>query len=166
MNSLHEKTSVSEIKAINIAGIFLIGIITILTVEGFLRSYSSLTLQEKNFQKINWMNLINIHVSQSFSEYNIKLQNDNGLFKQTGVVLNQNFTHLINSLLLSRLTLSYELLNSVSNSTDNADIQVFNIIENTSITETLYSSYKSFTDSPSIISSMDLTVSMLYSLQQ
>jgi len=112
------------------------------------------------------MYLINIHVSQAFSEYNIKLQNDNGLFKQTGVVLNQNFTNLINSLLLSRVTLSYELLNSVSNSTDNNDIQVFNIIENSSINEILYSSYESFTASPSIISSMDLTVSMLYSLQQ
>lgn len=70
-------------------------IILSLTLSGYYVFATSLVSIQENFKYINWMYLMNIHISYAYSESNVKFLLDNGLYKISDPAVVKDFGRIV-----------------------------------------------------------------------
>ncbi|KAL4475801.1 hypothetical protein ABPG72_011362 [Tetrahymena utriculariae] len=133
---IHAKKQMSYLKIINSIGTISVLVTLSLTFSGFFTFLTSLISQRENFKYINWIYLINIHMSYSLSEHYIYELNQQGLLK-TPASSNQAFNQLLQIQYQSRINFTKDFIKVLYNTT-NPDIQVFKIIQSKQISQNIY----------------------------
>ncbi|KAL4483239.1 hypothetical protein ABPG74_019265 [Tetrahymena malaccensis] len=136
--TIHQRKQMQYLKFINILGIASILLMLSLTLMGFLTFYNNLISQRENFKYINWIYMINVQISYSFSERNILLLNKYN-FLSAPASQYQPLMDIFYEQNTSRIKLSKDYMKQLYLNS-NSHIEVFNIIQNEQIEQSIFQS--------------------------